>query len=303
MASIISVDPFRCRMWDLHDRLEQNLDESNCRSEIDSISKHGQLIPALGRPLRDERNYEVELIYGARRLFIAQHLKRPLFVEVREISDAEAIIAMDIENRHRVDISPYERGRSYLKWLRGGFFKSQDELARSLHISSSQVSRLIKAATLPAVIMAAFKSPADICETWALELAAALTDADRHRTICAKARSIASATTRPSAREIYRQLLAAAAPGRKAKAKPRDEVVTDRNNRPLFRIRHQSSAVALILPIDKISAGTLEDVRSVVRGVLLSLPASGHASHLRHDSAPTEPVSQARLLAGADARD
>ena len=292
MGSITSIDPFRCRMWDQHDRLEQCIDERNCRGEIDSISKHGQLIPALGRPLRDGRDYAVELIYGARRLFIAQHLKRPLLVEVREMSDAEAIIAMDIENRHRMDISPYERGRSYLKWLRGGFFKSQDELARSLHISSSQVSRLIKLAMLPTVIMAAFKSPADICEIWALELAAALTDTDRHRTICAKARSIAAAATRPSAREIYRQLLAAAAPGRKVKTKPRDEVVTDRNNRPLFRIRHHSSTVALILPIDRISASTLEDVRSLVRELLLSLPASGRASHLRHDPTPTELVSQ-----------
>lgn len=264
MPSIITIDPFRCRMWGLHDRLDHYIDEQTCRVEIESVSKHGQLVPALGRPLRGDPTHEIELIYGARRLFIAQHLKRDLLVELREISDSEGIIAMDIENRHRVDISPYERGRSYLKWLRSGYFKSQDELARSLHISSSQVSRLIKLATLPAAVVAAFRSPTEICESWALELSTILDDPARHHATCAKGRNLSTLATKPAGREVFRQLLAASAPGRKIKAKTHDEIVKDTQNKPLFRVRHYSSSVALILPTNRISARSLEAIRSTV---------------------------------------
>src|SRR5262245_57838727 len=143
MKSIVSVNPFRCRMWALHDRLETHVTEDTCRAEIESISKHGQLVPVLGRPLRQDPDYEVELIYGARRLFVARLINQPLLVELRELSDRDAIVAMDVENRLRQDISPYERGRSYARYLQSGFFKSQDEIARSLKISASQVSRLL----------------------------------------------------------------------------------------------------------------------------------------------------------------
>jgi hypothetical protein len=46
------VDPFRCRMWSLHDRMEEYLNEETCRAEIQSFLKNGQLIPVLGRRLR-----------------------------------------------------------------------------------------------------------------------------------------------------------------------------------------------------------------------------------------------------------
>jgi hypothetical protein len=67
-------------------------------------------------------------------------------------SDREAVIALDVENRHRKDISPYERGTSYKRWLELGHFKCQKELARALEISPSQVSRMLKLAQLPAVV-------------------------------------------------------------------------------------------------------------------------------------------------------
>jgi len=270
MKSIVPIDPFRCRMWDLHDRLEHHIDELTCRSEIESILRHGQLVPALGRKLRNDPQHDVELIYGSRRLFVARHLNKPLLVELRQMNDAEGIIAMDIENRHRLDISPYERGMSYARWLRGGYFQSQDDIARALKVSASQVSRLLKLATLPSVVVGAFRSPTDICEAWALDLAAALEDPQRRNRTCARARAIASMEKRPAARDIYRQLLSAAVTGRKVRTPAHDEVVCGNNGKPLFRIRHQSTAVTLLMPIDRISAAALDRVRAAVTAALQS---------------------------------
>ncbi len=122
MRSVILMDPFRCRMWDLHDRFEAAITEQSCKAEIESFQRHGQLVPVLGRPIRGDPQHEVELIYGGRRLFVARHLNKQILVEMRPMTDREAIVAMDIENRQRLDISPFERGFSYTRWLRMGLF-------------------------------------------------------------------------------------------------------------------------------------------------------------------------------------
>ena len=176
MNSVVEVNPFKCRVWELHDRLDGYLTEESCKKEIESLSRQGQLIPALGRPLRGDPQCDVEIIYGSRRLFVARLLNQNLKVDLRELSDREAIVAMDIENRHRTDISPYERGLSYLRWLGGKQFQSQEEIAHTLKISTAQVSRLVKLARLPAVIVAAFENPIHIRESWGLELVDAWED-------------------------------------------------------------------------------------------------------------------------------
>ena len=236
---------------------------------IESFLEHGQLVPALGRPVAHDPDYDIELIYGARRLFVARHLNKPLLVEVRPVKEAEGIVAMDIENRHRVDISPYERGLSYLRWLRAGYFDSQDHLAKALNVSASQVSRLVKLASLPTAIVAAFRTPVEICETWAMELAECLDEPQRRRSTLTKARAIAASSARPSAREVYRQLLCASVPGRKIKRQAHDKVVGDERGKPLFRIRHQSNTVALLLPVTLVSAQGLERIRDAVREALV----------------------------------
>ena len=266
MQELVSVNPFRCRMWHLHDRIDNYVTEETCRAEIYSFSKHGQRVPVLGRPLAGDPDYEVELIYGARRLFVARHINAPLLVELRRMTDAEGFVAMDIENRQRLNISPYERGLSYARWIRAGYFKSQDELARALKISAPQVCRLLKMAQLPAVVVNAFESPADICEGWGLDLAKAIADCVRRQPTIDAARCIASRPERPPARDVYRQLLAASVRGKKVRASSRDLIVKDENGDPLFRIRHQSSSVLVILPI--VSAAALSKISTEIVNVL-----------------------------------
>ena len=268
MNSVMSVSPFRCRMWLLHDRLEEDVTEESCRNEIASFKLHGQIVPALGRPLHGDLSHDVELIYGARRLFVARHLNRPLRVEVREMTDRDAIIAMDIENRQRTDISAYERGISYARWLRGGHFSSQEELARALKVSPSQVSRLLKIARLPTVIVAAFEHAVDICEGWGLDLIEALDDPVRRQATMQKARALERVVPRPVPREVYRQLLSASLPGRKVKLRVHDEVVKDRGGRPLFRIRQQSNCYSIVLPVDKVSERALQEIRKSISSIL-----------------------------------
>lgn len=267
--TIVTVNPFRCRMSPMHDRFSEYITEETCKDEIESFKRHGQLVPALGRPIPNDPTYDLELIYGARRLFVACHLNTPLLVEIREMTDREAVVAMDIENRARRDVSAYERGRAYATWLRDGLFASQDELAQSLNISASRVSRLLKIARLPPVVLSAFRSPADICELWGLELATALEDPNRRDHTIRMARSIAHSNTPLSPREICKGILSAKAAKREG-TPSRDEVVFDSERRPLFRIRYGRVNFALLLPCAEVSRSKLYAARDAVRAILLS---------------------------------
>jgi ParB/RepB/Spo0J family partition protein len=246
-------------MWALHDRLESSISEDTCRQAIESFSKHGQLIPALGRLTKGDPEYDVELIFGARRLFIARHLGRDLRVEVREIGDKEAIISMDAENRLRTDISPYERGMSYARWIRGGHFNSQEDLARTLKTSAAQVSRLLKMARLPSIVVDAFGSPQEIRESWGLLIMDALDDPGRRDATLRAARIIARKQPRPATPDIFRWLVETSS-SRRHRGDERDHVVRDLSGTPIFRIRRLRSAVALLVPSDKLPAPVLAAV-------------------------------------------
>lgn len=235
MRSIMSVDPFKCRVWKLHNRHEDTINEQTCKAEIEACVEHGQFVPALGRRLRDDPDHEIELIYGARRLFVARHLKRPLLVEVREVSDRDAFVAMHMENRLREDISPYERGLGYAQWLRSGVFKSQSEIAQTLNVSASQVSRLLRLARLPAVVVDAFRNSEEISENWG---------------------------------NVHRKLLAPVGRGRKPKAEVHDLVVRGTSGAPLFRIRHQLKSIALILPAEQVPRSRLDRIEAALLAIL-----------------------------------
>jgi len=267
---VVRVNPFRCRMWPLHDRLGDYVTEESCRAEIESFTRYGQLVPALGRALREDRDCDVELIYGARRLFVAQHLNVPLHVELLEMSDKQALIAMDIENRHRRDISAYERGVNYARWLRTKYFNSQDEIAHALKISTSQVSRLLKLAQLPAVVVNAFASPLDIREGWGVELSKAWQDPQLRLLVGQRARALVNQPPRPSSLEVYQKLIAPAGAGKKSRRPRRDMVVSGGNGSPLFRIRYQRATVAFLLPTIALSENSVNRIRQALCDIMQS---------------------------------
>jgi len=206
----------------------------------------------------------VEIICGARRLFVARHIKPDLAVELRDVSDREALILMDTENRQRTDISPYERGMSYGRWLSSGHFQSQEDIARALKVSAAQVSRLLKLARLPAVVVDAFASPCDIYESWGLELVEALGEPERRAQTIKRARALCTQNPRPRGADVYRELLTSGCKGGRTKATKHDEVVKDNSGQPLFRIRQLRNSIALLLPVEKTPATTLAAIRQTL---------------------------------------
>lgn len=201
------VRPFRCRLWTQHSRPEEQLTDYACKSLRESIAKHGQHQPALGRPVTDDPDYDVEIICGARRHAAALALGRDLLVEVRPISDAEAYVAMYDENAERKDDCPYVQGQILRRALLSGACSSHDALAHAFRISHSKISRLLMIAQLPSVVVAAFESPRDIRESWGVELYQLWKDKDPTHTITDRARALAHTHAPRTASQIYETLI------------------------------------------------------------------------------------------------
>jgi ParB/RepB/Spo0J family partition protein len=268
LATIVSVNPFRCRLWAGHERMEEGITERSCEAELNSIATQGQLTPVIARPATDGLDHDFEIVCGARRLFVARNLNIPLRAEIREFSDQEAAVALDAENRHRKDISPYERGLGYHRWLKAGYFASQDELARAVSVSSAQVSRMLKLAQLPAVIVDAFASPLEIRESWGVDLFDAWRDPMRRRIVAGRARTIGKRSPRPESAQVYEVLRAGLGSVGSARSSRRVEVVLDDDGRPLFRVKYNRTTVALVLPAERLHHDSLQRVKGAVAMVL-----------------------------------
>lgn len=270
--TVIAVDPFRCRLWPLHARLSEGISAASCKTEIQSFIEHGQMMPVLGRPLHADPQHEIEIIYGARRWFAARLLKQPLQVELRELDDRQAIIAMDAENRLRLDLSPYERGLGLTRWLHSGHFQSQEEMARALQVSVTQISRLLKLARLPSIVVGAFGSGTQIRETWGLELMDALNDPARRQSLLRVARAISTRKPRPTPSQTFSKLLTAGmgATHYQARNASRPVVVKNAEGAPLFRVIRQSHSMTYQLPRERLSPQVLRNIEQAVARILTS---------------------------------
>lgn len=157
------VDPARCRPWRLHNRDLDHLTEESCQDLIDAfLSAKKQRIPAIVRRLRDDPDYDFEIVAGVRRWWTVQWLREhhhPEFeylVTIQNVSDEEAFRVSDIENRSRKDISDWERAKEYSRALEEFYSSNQSEMAEHLKISRSWLSRLLDVARLPSEIVSAF---------------------------------------------------------------------------------------------------------------------------------------------------
>ncbi|MGH8185425.1 MAG: hypothetical protein ACREUC_02585, partial [Steroidobacteraceae bacterium] len=136
-----------------------------------------------------------------------------------------------------------------------------------LGVSEARVSRLLKYAELPAVIVGAFDSVRDIREEWAVRLATVCRDPKRREAVVRRARERSAAARKGSPQCMYDALLRGAGLD-VVKDQEHDEVVRSSIGKPLFRIAFRSKTLHVILPRAAIAPAALAEIRESIAGVL-----------------------------------
>lgn len=229
------LDPKRVRVWTGNARSYAHLTEENVRDLIDSIiAEGGQKVPAVVRRISGDPDHEFEVIAGTRRHFAISWLRANSWPEmmflaqVADLDDEAAFRLADIENRARKDVSDLERAKNYAAALHAHYGGHQTRMAERLRLSKGWLSKMLKVASIPDDIIAAFASPADVQLKPAYELSQALEDPVSAKAIRKQAKTIAAEQAARRERgtpplpfaEVLSQLLSAPAGPESGKASP-----------------------------------------------------------------------------------
>lgn len=238
------VDPARCRPWRMHNRDVDHLTEDSCRDLIDSfLSAKKQRIPAIVRRLKDDAEFDYEIIAGVRRWWTVKWLRahhHPEFeylVTIQNVTDEEAFRVSDVENRSRKDISDWERAKEYTIALAEFYESSQSQMADHLNLSKSWLSRLLDVARLPDELVAAFSDTHDITVRVARDIKPLIGDAKTLAKMRAEAERIEEERTRDGVKisgpEVAKRLVkATVAPAAKGAA---EKEITGKGGKVILR--------------------------------------------------------------------
>ena len=169
------IDPSRCRLWEHHNRSYSLLNETRCQDLIEGIkAQGGQEFPAIVRAIRNDPDFDFEVICGARRHWAItwlreHHYDYKFLIDVRDLSDEEAFRLSDIENRDREDISDYERAVDYKNAL-SMYYKSAKEMSERLDVSPTWLSRFLDLAKMPESVLEAYPDITHVKENHYREL-------------------------------------------------------------------------------------------------------------------------------------
>jgi ParB family chromosome partitioning protein len=220
-TDLVRLDPKECRIWTFHNRRYDLLDENNCGDLIEGFQESGrQELAGIVRRVNDDSVYQYEVIAGARRHWTCTHLGWKYLAEIRDLTDEEAFILADVENRSRKDISDYERAIDYRRALteivsekgqREGRSKSamtQAEFAKRLGKSEGWLSQFLYLASLPVEIVAAFPKITDIGLSHGRELKPLLDKQSTREKLLKEAQSLVQDESRTVV-SVMKRLLAA----------------------------------------------------------------------------------------------
>jgi ParB family transcriptional regulator, chromosome partitioning protein len=142
-ASVVDLPADKIDPSFVSDRLARTGD-TEYRQLVTSIREDGQQIPILVRPHPTSPG-RYQVAYGHRRLQAALELRIPVKAVVRQMSDAELVIAQGKENSQRRNLSFIERALFAVTLEQRGF--SRGTINSALGIHTSETTRLLSVAT------------------------------------------------------------------------------------------------------------------------------------------------------------
>jgi ParB family chromosome partitioning protein len=291
-VNLLNLDPARVRVWNGNPRDHRQLTQASTRDLIDSIvSAGGQKVPALVRVIKGDADHDYEVIVGTRRHYAVQWLRSNGYPDVHflaqvvNMSDEEAFRIADLENRARSDVSDLERAGNYAQALSLYYNNHLTDMATLLGVSKGWLSKMIRAASVPKDIIAAFASPSDIRVKACYTLIQALDDESRRSGIITNAHQIAEEQTQRrnnsepliQAREVTRRLLHVPSPPRPTCAQKDEVSWPSSTGTPALSIKAQDRD-GLLLRLHARSGASDEELVVMFREALSRMrPAAANA--------------------------
>lgn len=178
--SLANIATDRCRLWEHADR--NDFEMGDIQALALSISQHGQQEPALVRRIKDMGDgVEYEVIFGNRRWKACTLINKPLKAIVRSLSNADAAIAQQEENKNREGISDYSRALHYKSLLDSSVFSSVKELSEKMGISRVALTDILSYTRIPDNIMIALQEPHKISKKMAAKISGIASSKDEEK--------------------------------------------------------------------------------------------------------------------------
>jgi ParB family transcriptional regulator, chromosome partitioning protein len=281
-----SLDPARVKVWTGNARSHAHLSVENCQELIDAIiAEGGQKVPAIVRRIEGDPDHDFEVIAGTRRHWAIGWLRANSYpdmqflAQVANLDDEAAFRLADIENRARKDVSDLERARNYAAALRDHYGNHATRMAERLRVSKGWLSKMLKVATIPDAIVAAFASPADVQLKPGYALAQAIDNRDAAKAVTRVAGQIAreQAARREAsiplipAADVLKRLLTAPAEGL---TKSAIHTISSQLGRPLLTIQ-SSNRQGVTLRLHAGAGADTDEISQAVREALAHLEANG----------------------------
>jgi ParB family chromosome partitioning protein len=180
---LLEIDPKKIRASDLRNRSDRSLlaaDPEFAKLKA-SIQTYGQDTPIRVRPIKDALPFEFEIVSGHRRHAACLQLDtetqtgfKVLAIVDGAVSEALDFVLKMYRENDRADLSAFETGSMFARWLEIGLSTSQRHLASVVGLGESAVAKYLAVAALPAPVLAAFGDERVIQMTWGPALSQAL---------------------------------------------------------------------------------------------------------------------------------
>lgn len=181
---VLELDPKKIRATGFRNRHERSLlaDDPKFVELMASLQAHGQEIPIRVRPVKDALPFDFEIVSGHRRHAACLALDAasvdgfPILAMVdADVEDArDLVLKMYRENEERYDLSAFEKGHMFARWLDARVYESQRELAAAIGLGETAVAKYLAVAALPGPVLAAFGDERTIPMSWGPTLSQAL---------------------------------------------------------------------------------------------------------------------------------
>lgn len=257
-SKVHELDPSRVRRSKFANRNLLSFTDEAFSQLRESVQRYkGNDIPAKVRRVHGDPDHEYEVVYGHRRHHATLLEGTPFFAKVTEISDADLVRLMHVENQ-REDLSPYEEAFQFKQWLDEGLYKNATSLAADIGESKSFVSQRLAIVDLPKVVFNALKDPRKLgLRSWRDLCSAYRKDAEQ---LMKNANAMASESDelqladKSEVDTLYRKLVSREKP---VAAKPEVKTISLPSGTPLFKAEKRGTGYSIKFD----SKGVAEDIQ------------------------------------------